>query len=95
MSKATKQDPAQEKQPQPLPESDVPPSKKSRKQPIPELHDYFATDENERRDSERNQEKPSSPLHIDFLISRKTRHECSATAPADAVQRIACAIAAC
>jgi hypothetical protein len=49
-----------------LPERDVAPSKQSRQQPVPQLHDYFATDEDERRDSDRNQEKPSSLLHIDF-----------------------------
>jgi hypothetical protein len=42
------------------------PPEQSRQQPVPQLHDYFATDEDERRDSDRNQEKPSSLLHIDF-----------------------------
>jgi hypothetical protein len=40
------------------------PPEQSRQQPVPQLHDYFATDEDERRDCERNQEKPSSSLHI-------------------------------
>src|SRR5579872_2148512 len=44
-SKSAEQDPAQRQQSQRLPERKRPPSEQRRQQPVPQMHDYLAADE--------------------------------------------------
>jgi hypothetical protein len=49
---ASEQNPAESQQSDSLPEGNLPPSEQCRQQPVPEMHDKFAANPDEKRDPE-------------------------------------------
>ncbi len=99
-AKAAKEHPAQDQEPERLPETDVRPAKQRRQQPVPQTHyDLPANRQKSRKRQRCRKENPLIPFHPFIchttLISSQTHRVSSAAARADAAPHTACAKAAC
>jgi hypothetical protein len=71
-SMTTEENPAQHQNSQPLPEGNLAPAEEHRQQPVPQVHDYFTADEDEKRYSQkrqrRNPKQSFSSAHVSSLM---------------------------